>query len=364
MNGSKIEYAKRKAVGGRRKKCTKGKSCSATCIAANKVCLVEVPWVSANNLSRVASMVGNLESAPKMNFSGRNLIVGNETFVPGKTLPGSTSPTLYKDKEGNGKWVVKEGGAPGQNSAEKAANDVYGILSKRLGSGGVESNLVNGKLVNKFVEGGRTLDSLSNQDMIRLGISDKIRKSHMADALVANWDYIGLVRDNMMVDKTGRLLRIDSGGTFNFRAQGGDKNYSPLPMEVWVLRARQGKPFWDGAKDSDYRDLWVRQAGAIASEGKSLKAALGSSTLPQGVKQSFGRRVEAMGLANRAVTSQTFNNKTISQFVENGAMSWKDVDGALEKAFKTASSFDANSRDWSEKVKQQISKELGSLVGA
>jgi len=40
---SSIRQAKRQAVGGGRKKCTKGKNCSATCIAGNEECLVELP---------------------------------------------------------------------------------------------------------------------------------------------------------------------------------------------------------------------------------------------------------------------------------------------------------------------------------
>jgi tRNA A-37 threonylcarbamoyl transferase component Bud32 len=42
---ARIGAAKRAAVGGKRKRCTKGKNCSAACIAANMVCLVDLPWV-------------------------------------------------------------------------------------------------------------------------------------------------------------------------------------------------------------------------------------------------------------------------------------------------------------------------------
>ena len=45
-----IEAAKRKAVGGKRKRCVKGKSCSATCIASNRVCMVDIPWVAAEGI--------------------------------------------------------------------------------------------------------------------------------------------------------------------------------------------------------------------------------------------------------------------------------------------------------------------------
>jgi hypothetical protein len=53
-----IEAAKRRAVkGGGRKKCKKGKSCGATCINSSKVCLVDLPWVSSNGLSKVSKKI-------------------------------------------------------------------------------------------------------------------------------------------------------------------------------------------------------------------------------------------------------------------------------------------------------------------
>jgi hypothetical protein len=54
---SQIERAKRMAVGGGRKRCRKGKSCSATCIFAGKVCLVDLPWVVSGALSKVRGRI-------------------------------------------------------------------------------------------------------------------------------------------------------------------------------------------------------------------------------------------------------------------------------------------------------------------
>lgn len=53
LSDSSIERSKSGAKGGSRKRCTIGKSCSATCIANNKVCLVEIPWVAASNIAKV-----------------------------------------------------------------------------------------------------------------------------------------------------------------------------------------------------------------------------------------------------------------------------------------------------------------------
>jgi hypothetical protein len=53
---SQIARAKRSAVGGKRKRCTKGKNCSAACIAAHMVCLVDLPWVGPD-LTKVKTAI-------------------------------------------------------------------------------------------------------------------------------------------------------------------------------------------------------------------------------------------------------------------------------------------------------------------
>jgi hypothetical protein len=53
---SRIARAKAAAVGGKRKRCKKGKNCSAACIAANMVCLVDLPWVGSA-LTKAAAQI-------------------------------------------------------------------------------------------------------------------------------------------------------------------------------------------------------------------------------------------------------------------------------------------------------------------
>jgi hypothetical protein len=60
---AQIERAKRMAVGGKKKRCVKGKSCSATCIAANKVCMVDIPWASAKGIPKVVAQINKINTA-------------------------------------------------------------------------------------------------------------------------------------------------------------------------------------------------------------------------------------------------------------------------------------------------------------
>lgn len=70
---SQIERAKRMAVGGRKKRCVKGKSCSATCIAANKVCMVEIPWVAAQGIPKIVAQIQKVATATKIVVKLREL---------------------------------------------------------------------------------------------------------------------------------------------------------------------------------------------------------------------------------------------------------------------------------------------------
>ncbi len=67
---AQIERAKRMAVGGKRKRCVKGKSCSATCIAANKVCMVDIPWASAKGIPKVVAQIKKVTTATKTPSKG------------------------------------------------------------------------------------------------------------------------------------------------------------------------------------------------------------------------------------------------------------------------------------------------------
>jgi hypothetical protein len=57
--------------------------------------------------------------------------------------------------------------------------------------------------------------------------ADHLAKMYHGAILTKNWDIVGLAYDNIMKHKNGSLYAIDHGGSFNFRAQGGHKDYTP-----------------------------------------------------------------------------------------------------------------------------------------
>lgn len=74
------------------------------------------------------------------------------------------------------------------------------------------------------------------------GEDAELADGFMADALLANWDVVGLELDNVLWDGD-HPVRLDQGGTFAFRAQGKRKPYGPVPTEVWTMMSPGGQAF-------------------------------------------------------------------------------------------------------------------------
>lgn len=110
---------------------------------------------------------------------------------------------------------------PDRAEVEHVANVFYRALGidvpettlfEHQGKTAIASDILDGRLVRDA--GG--LDGLS-MDQVR-GVMD----GYAMDAFLANWDVVGASADNLMI-VGGKVYRIDNGGTFIFRAQGGDK---------------------------------------------------------------------------------------------------------------------------------------------
>lgn len=107
-----------------------------------------------------------------------------------------------------------------QAHAEHLANQIY----NDLGLGAPKSQLfknTNGKTAysSELFEGAKTIQELGlNKER-----ANKVLDGFAADVLTGNWDAVGMGFDNVMQLKDGRVVRIDSGGTFLFRAKQGRK---------------------------------------------------------------------------------------------------------------------------------------------
>lgn len=135
------------------------------------------------------------------------------------TLQGSTVPKLMEDATGK-KWVVKNSTTEAHTANEALADKLYSVLGVPTPRSGVFP----GGKVSEYIEGAQTLSkwkqgkSAAEVDAMHR----EIGKHFVADALMSNWDSVGLTQDNVIV-KDGKPVRIDNGGALKYRAQGAPK---------------------------------------------------------------------------------------------------------------------------------------------
>jgi hypothetical protein len=138
---------------------------------------------------------------------------------------GGTTGAKLVNIHGEGDWVMKTYSGKEKNvHNEYAANKLYehfapgSVPESKLGE--YEGEVA---LFNKF-EKVTTLENLSGQEAAE--VRAIARQNLVTDAWLANWDAVGLEKDNIGVTKDGRVLRLDNGGALAMRAMGAPKGKS------------------------------------------------------------------------------------------------------------------------------------------
>lgn len=204
-----------------------------------------------------------------------------------KSLGGSTGAWLMDDAEGR-LFVTKKGASAGHIREEAAADGAYRALGVDVpeyrlyetGKGPVKAA--------RFVEG-KSLQQLMKTDQAAAGSAmAKLRQGFVADAILGNWDVVGLEFDNIIVGSGGRVWRIDNGGSLRYRAQGALKNkWGAAPTELWTMRqAQQAGTVFGSLTMADiagqYKTLAPRRSAV-------LKA------LPEGARTVVAQRFDNVG---------------------------------------------------------------------
>jgi len=229
-----------------------------------------------------------------------------------KNLGGSTGARLMQDADGS-LFVTKKGASAEHIREESAADGAYRALGVDVpeyrlyetGKGPVKAA--------RFVEG-KSLQQLMQTDPTAAEAAmAKVRRGFVADAILGNWDVVGLEFDNIIAGSDGRVWRIDNGGALRRRAQGALKSgWSAVPTELWSMRQapQAGKVFGSLTMadiSSQYKTLIPRKAAML-------------NALPSDV---------------RAVVSQRFDNvgKLVKEFnaLVSGGMSAGQAEQAAKK---------------------------------
>lgn len=150
-------------------------------------------------------------------------------------LGGSTGATLVRDPKTGRQYVMKKGASADHIRQEFAADEVYRAMDIRVPKAKLYETSKGPVKLAEFVEG-EPLGVLRRENRLPVGTIKELQEGFAADALLGNWDVVGLNYDNILIDHQGHPWRIDNGSCFNFRAPGGKKNYDEWPLEMWTFR--------------------------------------------------------------------------------------------------------------------------------
>ncbi len=156
---------------------------------------------------------------------------------------------------------------PAQAYGEHLANNVYRLLGLDAPETVVFED--NGKyiLASTILENTGTLGNLG----LTKKLATQALDGYAADVLTGNWDVAGLTLDNMVVLKSGKLARIDQGGTFLMRAKAGRK------ADILLEQITEWTGFPNPATNPAYAQIWAKAGlsgpGELANKlSKQIKA--------------------------------------------------------------------------------------------
>jgi hypothetical protein len=209
-------------------------------------------------------------------------------------LPGSTGPSLMKDKEG-GKFVQKMGKPmvnPGHVAAEARADQVYNIMGAAVPASTLSTKTKGGVSqqvkLSKFIDGAKPLSDVmfNGKPGEYAAVKAKLQEHFVLDALLGNWDVAGQNFDNILV-KDGIPYRVDNGGSFNFRAQGGPKTLTPEVNEIVTMADTKTNP----SAGEIFKGITNEQITKQVADIVAHKTAILSET-PKDQQDIIGQRID------------------------------------------------------------------------
>lgn len=212
---------------------------------------------------------------------------------------GSNPGGLYEDPSGQ-QWYVKLYGDPNQAKSEIAAQAIYRLAGIEAPSLKLMHHQGKTYLASKWMEGTQTKTAAQ----LAKSHPEELARIYAVSAMVKNWDVIGLSLDNLAVTKAGRLVVIDAGGSFKYRAQGKPKAFMAGPVDELEVMAdpnrTAGKVF--GLLKPGQRATGIRQLGYIT------KAQLTDTFIEAGFQQAEAKALLDATWARRKWMLETVRN--------------------------------------------------------
>lgn len=248
------------------------------------------------------------------------------------TLGGTTGggAKLMEDADGN-RFVLKKGNSPGHLRAEVAADSVY----QSLGYGVPPSKTYDtadgpSKLSAYLLDSSTLSEYLKQHPDQKEKVYAELRKGFVLDALLGNWDVIGQDADNVLVSQDGQVWRVDNGGSFNYRAQGKQKEagwWGPEVKDIDSMRDASLNPqtakIYQGITDEQI-------AGQVKALLKRKNDLLGAITDPA-TSEMIAKRLNWLGKKYIPAEEVKFEH---SIYASDDHPDWKDVKPQQGVTFK------------------------------
>lgn len=351
---------------------------------------IEEPDMYAQVIAKLTGMTVN-EAAVVVSVGATNTAVAAQKVIDSvfpdslgklttvKSLGGSTGAKLVKDVDSGLLFVMKEGNSEAHLLEETYADAAYKAMGVDVPDFKVYKN-ANGKSVklSRYLENAQPLsayDGLAEYAAIK----EELQKNFAVDAILGNWDVVGLGADNVMVQKavdgTLKVFRIDNGGSFRYRAQGTkktDAQWNAFPDEFWTLRdfstnSSAAKVF-DGMPWSDIK----KQVEKIYLEKDKLLAAIPDDLKDiveqridnsLAVMQKYHSSLQAKAAMNQAKLGGITLDKPIQPDTLKTAGNASGVTATTSKAQKTtnqskSTSSTASAQAWKPKLTATESKKF------
>jgi len=217
-----------------------------------------------------------------------------------KNLGGSTGAALYEDIKGR-QFVLKKGASAKHLLEEAQADRLYQELGFAVPEFKVFETEEGPVKLARFIKG-KHLSELDPDSKEYKSALKQLKSGFAADAFLSNWDVVGLNLDNVLIDSTGKVFRIDNGGALRFRAMGKPKSqFDEYPDEFWTLRDQETNGQTAGIfKDLEFGDI-MSQAQKVIGKRKELLAAISDKEL----RTLISKRLDS--LENLSAVYKTFS---------------------------------------------------------
>lgn len=217
-----------------------------------------------------------------------NRIPAIDNFTIHKNLGGSTGGALLITAPGFKQKVMKQSTGEKHLREEYTANKLYSLLGVSVPKVQLAKKRGNLVQVADYVKG-IPLNDLSGEE--RDKAEKQLLSGFVADALLGNWDVLGMSNDNIIWDGK-KAWRIDNGGSLRYRAQGEPKgdSFGNEVIEIDSLRkpGRSASAIFGKITDAEIKN----QVANVLSKKGDILAAINDSSL----RKIMEKRIESLRL--------------------------------------------------------------------